>query len=70
MQIRKKIENIKNKPEHVRERYVWVLVIFCMIFIFGLWVFSLRTVFSFNNLSDDIANTDNSKEHQLKQLEK
>jgi len=45
MNIGRKIEDIRNKPEHIRERYVWVAVGICMLFILSIWLFSFRMVF-------------------------
>lgn len=42
MDINKKIDEIRSKPEHVRMRYVWGSVGTCMLFILVLWVFSVR----------------------------
>lgn len=42
MNINKKIEEIRNKPEHIRLRYVWGSVGACMLFVLVLWVFSVR----------------------------
>ncbi len=44
MGIGKKIAKIRKKPEHIRERYVWFWVLFCMVFIFGIWFFSVSEV--------------------------
>ncbi len=45
MDIGKKIEEIRNKPEHIREKYVWLSVGICMVLIFGIWLFSFKTMF-------------------------
>ena len=45
MGIMDKIENIRQKPEHIRMRYVWFLVTIVMIFILALWIFSLNAEF-------------------------
>lgn len=42
MNFTEKIEVIRQKPEHIRLRYVWFLVVFCMTFIFIIWIFSLK----------------------------
>jgi len=44
MGIQKKIEEIRQKPEHQRVRYVWAMVAVCMLLLVALWVFSLRDV--------------------------
>jgi apolipoprotein N-acyltransferase len=43
MNLAKKIEEIRQKPEHVRLRYVWFLVTLSMTFIFIIWIFSLKS---------------------------
>lgn len=45
MDIGKKIEEIRNKPEHVREKYVWMAVVVCMILVFSIWLFSFKSIF-------------------------
>jgi hypothetical protein len=41
MDINKKIEEIRQKPEHIRLRYVWGGVAISMFFIIIIWIFSL-----------------------------
>jgi len=43
--LNEKIENIRQKPEHIRMRYVWFWVAFSMIFIFLIWIFSVKENF-------------------------
>jgi hypothetical protein len=43
MNLAKKIEEIRQKPEHIRLRYVWFLVVLCMTFVFIIWIFSLKS---------------------------
>jgi uncharacterized membrane protein YvbJ len=45
MDINKKIEEIRKKPEHIRMRYVWGGVAIVMILIFIIWLFSLQETF-------------------------
>ncbi len=45
MNIEKKIEEIRKSPEHIRERYVWIAVIICMLFVLGIWLVSFKTTF-------------------------
>lgn len=45
MDINRKIEEIRKKPEHIRMRYVWGAVALCMSFIFIIWIFSLHETF-------------------------
>ncbi|MCD6149403.1 hypothetical protein J7J13_01280 [bacterium] len=42
MDLNKKIDEIRSKPEHIRLRYVWGAVGICMTFVLVLWVFSVR----------------------------
>lgn len=37
-----KIEAIREEPEHVRMRYVMICVSVSMLFIFGIWLFSVQ----------------------------
>lgn len=46
MGIIDKIEEIRNKPESVRLRYVWIGVAICMVVIVAIWFFSMRELFS------------------------
>lgn len=41
MDINKKIEEIRQKPEHIRIRYVWGMVAISMLFIIIIWLFSI-----------------------------
>lgn len=42
MNINRKIEEIRQKPEHIRLRYIWGLVAISMLFIVTIWVFSMK----------------------------
>lgn len=42
MNITEKIEDVRKKPQHIRERYVWAAVGICMFFVFIIWLFSLK----------------------------
>jgi hypothetical protein len=42
MGLQDKIEKIRQKPEHIRMRYVWFFVAVSMIFVIMLWIFSLQ----------------------------
>ena len=52
MDLNKKIEEVRKKPEHVRMRYVWGCVIASILVIFSFWVFSLKNNFNKFNNSD------------------
>ena len=43
MDIYKKIEKIRQKPEKERLRYVWGAVAICMFFLIFIWFFSIKT---------------------------
>lgn len=42
MNLHDKLEEIRRKPEHVRVRYVWFMVIISMIIVIGIWGISLK----------------------------
>jgi len=57
MNINKKIEKIRQKPEYERVRYVWGMVAIAMFFIIILWIVSLKDTFKNSNqpsISDSI----------------
>ena len=43
--IEKKVDNIREQPEHIRMRYVWLAVGVTMFLIIFIWLISLRTSF-------------------------
>ena len=43
--LMRKIEEIRELPEHIRLRYVIGLVAICMLFIIGIWVLTVREGF-------------------------
>lgn len=45
MDLGRKIEEIRKKPEHIRIRYVWTFVAVSMLFIIIIWIFSLSESF-------------------------
>lgn len=45
MNILEKIEDIRRQPEHIRLRFVWGAVAISMFVIFGIWIFSLGSLF-------------------------
>ena len=42
MNLYDKLEEIRQKPEHIRVRYVWFMVIISMIIVIGIWGLSLK----------------------------
>jgi hypothetical protein len=43
MNIYDKIEEIRQKPEYIRKRYVWFCVIVSMVIVLGIWTLSLKS---------------------------
>ncbi|MEF3692289.1 MAG: hypothetical protein V3574_04535 [Candidatus Moraniibacteriota bacterium] len=77
MSLVDKIEEIRQKPENERIRYVWGMVIVCMIIIFFVWIFSLKDLMnrdqnkinSGSEILDNMEKTD-VLENQMNQIEK
>lgn len=55
MNINKKIEEIRQKPEHIRMRYLWASVGFCMVIIIAIWILSIKTMFQDNATKEDLS---------------
>jgi hypothetical protein len=49
MNITKKIEEIREQPEHIRLRWVWGCVAFSMFVILAVWIFSVTAMFKKNS---------------------
>lgn len=65
MKLAEKIEAIRRKPEHIRLRYVWFLVVLCMTFVFIIWIFSLKSrPVSVPVIQNNIVSPDLTKELQ------
>ena len=62
MDINKKIEEIRQQPEHVRIRYVWIAVAVSMFFIILIWLFSLNESFKKTNPASDMKNLPSIKQ--------
>ncbi len=58
--LERKIEEVRQKPESVRLRYVWGLVAGIMIVIFFGWIMGLRAGFRAASPSDDIRSVQDS----------
>jgi len=43
MDIFEKIDQIREKPEHIRRLYVWFFVAIFMLLIIGIWFISLKS---------------------------
>lgn len=52
--IERKIEAIRQEPEHVRIRYVWGMVAMVMVIVFFVWITNLRESFRTSGTGDDI----------------
>lgn len=68
-----KIEEIRRKPEHVRLRYVWLMVAVSMVFVIVIWLFSLKSKKeepSPNNFSGDILNQFSEQKKSLQDTTK
>ncbi len=66
MGLSQKIDEIRKKPEHIRMRYVFASVLIAMIFIFLIWVFSVRESFKELKIETKNENQDSSKDFMLK----
>ncbi|MDO8240610.1 MAG: hypothetical protein Q7T51_01310 [Candidatus Moranbacteria bacterium] len=54
MSIADKIEQIRQKPEHIRLRYVWFFVFVSMFLVLTVWYFSTKTqMMQFNGAAND-----------------
>lgn len=60
MNINKKIEEIRRKPEHIRHRYVLGAVAISMLLILIIWIFSIKE--SFKSMSSEEENFSKLKE--------
>ncbi|MBP9752081.1 MAG: hypothetical protein KBD19_04465 [Candidatus Moranbacteria bacterium] len=52
--IGRKIEEIRQKPEHVRVWYAWVGVLVAMFFVVLIWIFTLQENLSRSNPGEDV----------------
>ena len=43
MNINRKLDEIRQQPEHIRIRYVWFMVIVSMFLVILIWIFSFKT---------------------------
>lgn len=48
MNIKEKIEFVRQQPDHVRMRYVWICVTASMLVVFAIWIFSITMTFKKN----------------------
>jgi hypothetical protein len=52
--IERKIEEIRQKPEHVRVWYAWIGVLITMFFVVIIWIFTLQENLSRSAPADDM----------------
>lgn len=52
MNLERKIEEIRKKPEHIRLRYVYGMIAISMFFIILLWIFSFTAEIKKNPVSE------------------
>jgi len=57
MNLQKKIEEIRQMPEHIRLRYVWGCVAVSMVVVFAVWIFSITAMFRKNNPTETTLDT-------------
>ncbi|MDD5397055.1 MAG: hypothetical protein PHW24_03270 [Candidatus Moranbacteria bacterium] len=69
MNIAEKIEEIRLQPEHVRMRWVWGSVTFCMLIIFAIWIFSISAMFRNQKNVTEQASDGSGIAQQLKDLQ-
>jgi hypothetical protein len=53
MNISKKIERIRQQPEHVRLKYVWLSVAACMLVVILVWILSTKAAFQKDDVSQN-----------------
>lgn len=58
MTLIQKLEELKQKPEHIRVRYVWASVAVSMVFIIVIWFFSIQARVSSTAEQDSKATDD------------
>lgn len=66
MDWQKKIENVRQQPEHIRMRYVWGAVGISMFFVLLVWVFSLKEAFTSVKSENSGADTLKTERNNLK----
>lgn len=65
MSLSSKIEEIRQKPEREKIRYVWGMVFICMVFIIFVWIFSLKGAMK----RDDVVNSGSEVTDSYESLE-
>lgn len=65
MSLSSKIEEIRQKPEREKIRYVWGMVFICMVFIIFVWIFSLKSAMK----REDVVNSGSEVTDSFESLE-
>ncbi len=65
--IKQKIAEINRKPEHVRLKFMYAAVFFCMIFVIIVWIMSVKINFSSSNDNDSELQVPTSIESLIKE---
>jgi Tfp pilus assembly protein PilO len=61
MGISEKIEEIRNKPDDIKLRYIWGAVLISMLVIIAIWVLSLSASLKENKINKDTLKIDELK---------
>ena len=67
LNIEQKIEEIRQKPEHIRLRYTWGMVAVSMVAVLTIWFVSIKV--NFANFDDNVNGTVNDAKNQFDILE-
>lgn len=67
LDIEQKIEEIRQKPEHIRLRYTWGAVSVCMVAVMTIWFISMKV--NFANFDDGVNSTVTNTKNQFDILE-
>ncbi len=65
--IEQKIEEIRQKPEHIRLRYTWGAVSVCMVAVLMIWFISIKV--NFSSFDDNVGGTVSDAKNQFDILE-
>lgn len=61
--IIRKIEEIRQKPEHIRLQYTLGIVLVCMVFVIGIWILTLRQ--GFMGMADEVSSSKQQAEETI-----
>ncbi len=67
LNIEKKVEEIRRKPEHIRLRYTWGMVSVCMVAVLMIWFVSIKV--NFASFDDNVSGTVSDAKNQFDILE-